>query len=176
MRTSSKIDNSASPVMGGDLLIRLLCSPLYYDKETHIVSAEAFNLRMMGKDKTDKEQFASLGHKGNLDAEGKYNDYLQLGYRIWDDKAWEPNEYAGYGTFKCEDVRNVNPERVEIHPVVGGNKGHVGLFYAKDENEYFKGPLPIEEPDILEMLNDLSALISDTIVQAPDRETEDSND
>jgi hypothetical protein len=169
MRNCKEIDYKAEPIKKGDLLIRLLCSPLYYDKITHIVSAEAFNLRMMGKDKTVKEQYASLGHKENLEKEGKCEGFLQIGYHVCDDKEWEENEYSAFGIFRCEDACKVNPNCVEIHPLLGDNKGHVGLFYAKDENEYYKGPLPTNDVEILEMLNDLSALIADTITQAPER-------
>ena len=167
MRTSKKIDYDAEAIGDGETMIRLLCSPLYYDRETHIVSAEAFNLRMMGRNQTEHEQYASLGRKPVLEEEGHLEDYLQLGYQVWDNKEWEVNEYAGYGTFVCDEARKVKPSRIEINPLVGGNKGHVGLFYVKSDEEYFKGPLPKDQAEILEMLGELSRLIANTIVETP---------
>ena len=169
MRQSNKIDYAAEPIGGEELMIRLLCSPLYYDKATHIVSAEAFNLRMMGKEANTPEPYASLGRKKVLEAEGTLDGYLQVGYKVWNDKAWETNEYAGYGTFLCADALKVNPKRIEINPLCGGQKGHVGMFFVKSDTEYFKGPLPMEDAEIAEMLGDLSALIADNIAPAPEK-------
>lgn len=169
MRQSKKIDYNAAPVGDGAVLIRLLCSPLYYDKETNIVSAEAFNLRMMGKKKAQEEQFASLGHKEFLIADNMYDDFIQLGYHVWDDKEGEDNEYVAYGTLLCQDAIKVKPDCIEIHHLAKGKKGHVGLFYAKNEDEYYKGPLPTNQVEVLEMLNDLSNLIANSVTLAPDR-------
>lgn len=169
-RNNKHIDHHANPLAKEEMMIRLLCSPLYYDKTTRIVSAEAFNLRMMGRKKTEPEQFASLGHKEQLEAAGKLEDYYQLGYKVWDDKSWEDNEYAGYGTFRCGDACRVNPQRIEIHPLIGDNKGHIGLFYVKSDEEYFRGPLPMDDDEIVEMLSDLSNMIADTISVPPPRE------
>ena len=49
MRSDKKIDQQGTPVDGDEILIRLLCSPLQYDKVTRQVSIDAFDLRMMGK-------------------------------------------------------------------------------------------------------------------------------
>jgi hypothetical protein len=167
MRQNNKIDYTAEPIGEEEFMIRLLCSPLYYDKATHIVSAEAFNLRMMGREANTPEQYASLGRKKVLEAEETLDGYLQVGYKVWDDKAWETNEYTGYGTFLCADALKVNPKRIEINSLCGGQAGHVGMFYVKSETEYFKGPLPMEDAEIAEMLGDLSALIADSIAPAP---------
>lgn len=174
MRQSKEIDYKAEHIGGEEHMIRLLCSPLYYDKDTHIVSAEAFNLRLLGKDKSKPETYASLGRRKLLEEEGILDDFLQRGYKIWDDKTWETNRYAGHGTFQCSEAININPKRIEINPLTDSDKGHVGLFYVKSENDYYKGPLPVEEAEISEMLSDLANLISDAIVSAPPRHNIDA--
>ena len=42
MRSDKKIDQQGTPVDGDEILIRMLCSPLQYDKETQQVSIDAF--------------------------------------------------------------------------------------------------------------------------------------
>lgn len=167
MRSNKKIDPQGTPVEGDEILVRLLCSPLQYDRETQQVSIDAFDLRMMGRNHDNPEHFASLGRKNAFADEEEFMEYLQKGYSIWNDKDWEDNEYYGYGIFLCKDARAVS-DIVEILPLKGAAQ-HIGMFFAKDEDEYFKGPLPKENPDILEMLSDLSDLINDSVVVAPVR-------
>lgn len=167
MRTDMKIDSQGTPVDGDEMLIRLLCSPLQYDKETRQVSIDAFNLRMMGKNHDNPEHFASLGRRTAFGGEDEFMEYLQKGYSIWNDKEWEENEYYGHGTFLCKDALTTS-EMVEIHPLKGAAQ-HIGMFYAKNDDEYYKGPLPKDQLDVFEMLSDLAGLISDTVVVAPAR-------
>jgi len=167
MRSDKKIDSQGKPVDDDEILIRLLCSPLQYDKETKQVSIDAFDLRMMGKNHDNLEHFASLGRKVAIEDEDEFQEYLQKGYSIWNDKEWEENEYYGYGTFRCKDALATN-DMVEIHPLTGAAQ-HIGMYYAKNEDEYYKGPLPKENLEVFEMLSDLADLINDTVVVAPAR-------
>ena len=167
MRSDKKIDPQGIPVAGDETLIRLLCSPLQYDKETRQVSIDAFDLRMMGKNHDNPEHFASLGRTSSIDGEDEMEEYLQKGYSIWNDKEWEENEYYGHGSFCCKDAVATS-DMVEIHPLKGVAQ-HIGMFYAKNEDEYYKGPLPKENLEVFEMLSDLAGLISDTVVVAPPR-------
>lgn len=167
MRSDKKIDQQGTPVDGDEILIRMLCSPLQYDKETQQVSIDAFDLRMMGPAHDNPEHYASLGRRSTIGDENKLQEYLQKGYSIWDDKDWEENDYYGYGTFLCKDAHDTST-MIEIHPLKGAAQ-HIGMFYAKDDNEYYKGPLPKDQLDVFEMLSDLAELISDTMVVAPAR-------
>lgn len=167
MKSDKKIDPQGIPVEGDETLIRLLCSPLQYDKETRQVSIDAFDLRMMGKDHDNPEHFASLGRTSAIDGEDEMEEYLQKGYFIWNDKEWEENEYYGHGFFCCKDAVATS-DMVEIHPLKGAAQ-HIGMFYAKNEDEYYKGPLPKENLEVFEMLSDLAGLINDTVVVAPPR-------
>ena len=167
MRSDKKIAPQGVPVEDDELLIRLLCSPLQYDKETQQVSIDAFDLRMMGKNLDNPEHYASLGRRSAFVDNDEFQEYLQKGYSIWDDKDWEENDYYGYGTFRCKDALDIS-ERIEIHPLKGAAQ-HIGMYYAKNENEYYKGPLPKENLEVFEMLSDLADLINDTVVVAPER-------
>lgn len=167
MRSDKKIDPQGRLVEVDEMLYRLLCSPFQYDRETRQVSIDAFDLRMMGENHDNPEHFASLGRGSSFADEDEFMEYLQKGYSIWDDKAWEENEYYGYGSFLCKDALATN-EMVEILPLKGAAQ-HIGMFYAKNENEYYKGPLPKEDLVIFEMLSDLAGLISDTVTVAPAR-------
>ncbi len=168
MRSDKKIDPQGTPVGEDEVLIRLLCSPLQYDKETKQVSIDAFDLRMMGKNHDNPEHYASLGRRSAFaDEEDEFQEYLQKGYSIWNDKEWEENEYYGYGTFRCKDALDVS-NMVEIHPLKGAAQ-HIGMYYEKNEDEYYKGPLPKENLEVFEMLSDLADLINDTVVVAPAR-------
>lgn len=168
MRSDKKIDPQGNPVEGEEVLIRLLCSPLQYDKETQQVSIDAFDLRMMGPKHDNPEHFASLGRNSAFPDEEEFQEYLQKGYSIWDDKDWEENEYYGHGAFLCKDALATS-NMVEIHPLKGATQ-HLGMFYAKSEDEYYKGPLPKGQLEIFEMLSDLAGLISGTVSIAPARE------
>lgn len=167
MRSDKKIDPQGCPVEGDEILYRMLCSPLQYDRETLQVSIDAFDLRMMGENHDNPEHFASLGRESSFADEDEFMKFLQKGYSIWDDKEWEENEFYGYGSFCCKDALATN-EMVEIHPLKGAAQ-HIGMFFAKNEDEYYKGPLPKDKLEILEMLSDLAGLINDSVVIAPAR-------
>lgn len=167
MRSDKKIDLQGTPVAGDEVLIRLLCSPLHYDKETQQVSIDAFDLRMLGKNHDNPEHYASLGRSSAFADKEESLEYLQKGYFIWDDKDGEENEYYGHGTFLCEKAIAIS-DLIEIHPLKGV-PSHIGMFYAKNENEYYKGPLPKENIEVFEMLSDLADLINDTVTVAPAR-------
>jgi len=168
MRVDKKIDYAERIVEDSEHLLRMLCSPLYYDEATGQVNLDAFDLRMMGRLQDQPERFASVGRDGQFHDDNERQHYLQFGYTVWDDKDWNPNHYYGYGTFKAGDARAVS-NRIEFWPLKGSAAYHVGLFYAKSEDEYFKGPLPKEDPEILLMLSGLASLIEDTIQKAPER-------
>lgn len=167
MRSDKKIDPQGTPVDGGEMLIRLLCSPLQYDKVTRQVSIDAFDLRMMGPAHDNPEHFASLGRRSAIGDDDELQEYLQKGYSIWNDKDWEENEYYGYGTFFCKDALATS-DMVEIQPLKGFAQ-HIGMFFAKNEDEYYEGPLPKEQLEVFETLSDLAELINDTVVVAPAR-------
>lgn len=168
MRTHKKIDYAANTIEDSEHLLRLLCSPLYYDETTGQVNVDAFDLRMMGRLQDQPEHFASIGRDDLFNDDNERQNYLQFGYAVWDDKGWNPNYYYGYGTFKAGDARRVS-NRIEFWPLKRSATYHIGLFYAKSEEEYFKGPLPKDEPEILIMLSELAALIEKTIQKAPER-------
>ena len=167
MREYKKIDKTAEAIGGGECLIRLLCTPLYYDEMTHQVNPDAFDLRLLGKNQEQKEYFVSLFRKGKFADEDSFLSALHVGYDIWDKKPWETNSFFGYGTFVCQDALDVN-SMIEIWPLLGSDV-HIGMFYAKSDDEYYSGPLPKDNPEILEMLTDLADLITDTVEKAPEK-------
>ena len=168
MRRDKAIDYTAGSINDDEKLIRLLCSPLQYDKTTHQVSVDAFDLRLLGKNGDNPEPYTSLIRCKCFSKEEDLVKYLYLGYRIWDDKPSETNTYYGYATFLCADARAVSPI-IEIWPLKGDKPVHIGMFFVQDEYRYYKGPLPKSDPVILEMLGDLSELIADSIIEAPVR-------
>lgn len=70
---SNSIENS-------ETLLRLLCSPQYYNEELNIVNPDAFDLRMLPSGKP--ESFVSLGRKKYLVTDEEFNKYIDLGRRI----------------------------------------------------------------------------------------------
>ena len=58
MRRDKKIDYSAESIADDEVIMRLLCSPLYYDETTGQVNIDAFDLRMMGRLQDQPEHFA----------------------------------------------------------------------------------------------------------------------
>ncbi|MBO4772721.1 MAG: hypothetical protein J5595_09295 [Bacteroidales bacterium] len=159
MRTSDEIDYNEGKVSDEETLIRLLCSPLFYNEQTHQVNLDAFDLRMLGK---RPETYVSLGRKKFLDTEAQFNTFLQKGFQIWNPK--KKDKYYGYGEFMCAEALSISP-KIEINPLKGNDQSHIGMFYAKDENQYYSGPLPKHDPEILEMLSDLAAMLSDKVVK-----------
>lgn len=166
MRTHKKIDSTAECVVGTEALVRLLCTPLYYNEKTHQVSPDTFDLRLMGKNQDQKEDFVSLFRRNKLDSEESFHSALQVGYSVWDNKSWETNSYYGYGTFFCQEALIIN-DMIEIWPLVQSKDYHIGMFYAKSDEEYYSGPLPKDNPVILEMLSDLADLIAESVEKAP---------
>lgn len=162
------IDYTGESVAESELLVRLLCSPLYYNEATNQVNPDAFDLRLLGPQRDKKEQYVSLIRREKCIDEDDFCSALEVGYDIWDKKTWEDNSYYGYGTFVCKDALSVN-DIIEIWPLAKSKEHHVGMFYAKSSDEYYEGPLPKDDPEILEMLVDLSDLIADTIEKAPER-------
>ena len=166
MRTDKKIDYLSERIADDEVLLRLLCSPLYYDETTGQVNVDAFDLRMMGRTQDQPEHFASVGRDSKFKDDEERQHYIQLGYSIWNDKDWESNTYYGYGTFVAGEARAIN-NRIELWPLQNSAPYHIGLFYAASCDEYFKGPLPKEDPEILAMLSDLAELIEKTIQKVP---------
>ena len=95
MRTDHEIDYDAEKVGKKEMLIRLLCSPLYYDEQTCQVNIDAFDLRMLGK---SPETYVSIGRKSKLETEEKFKNFIEKGYRIWNTK--KKDKYYGYGVFQ----------------------------------------------------------------------------
>lgn len=159
------IDVTANPIDDGETLARLLCSPLYFDETSKIVNLDAFDLRRLPSG--DLEEYVSLARIQNFDSKEGFNEYLATkGYEIWDDKQNDNNKYYGYGRFNCKEAREVH-EMIVINPLIGKNKSHVGLFYKHSSGGYYCGPLPKEDPTVLEVLHDLSSLLE--VQKAPDR-------
>lgn len=156
---SKIIDNS-------ETLLRLLCSPQYYNEALDIVNPDAFDLRVLPSGTL--EDFVSLGRKKYLDTEEKFNNYIQFGYRIKWPAFNPPNQYIAYGEFNCKDAREVN-EMVKIQSLDRGHEWHVGLYYVKKNGEYYKGPLPKIDPEILDVLTSLADLLNVTRVQHKER-------
>lgn len=167
MRKDDDIDYKAQAIGDEESMIRLLCSPQYYDKETHIVSAETFNLRLFKNNVP--ETYVSLGREEVMVKDGTLSDFLHKGYRIWGNRKNNPNEYTAYGKFCTGEARMVNENIIEINPLIGDDKGHVGMFYIKSEDEYYKGPLPTDDAEIAGMLYDLADMIAETIKPAPQK-------
>lgn len=167
-RNSKKIDYEASPIGDEECLVRLLSSPLCYDKETNQVTVDAFDLRLLGrKEPYQEEQFASLSRRDLFADQSEFEAYLPIGFRIWDDKEGCDQQYYGHSTFVCGDAKAISPI-IEIHPIKGNDPKHAGVFYVKSDTEYYRGPLPKDDDNILEVLTDLSALLVD-VVLAPQR-------
>lgn len=139
-----------------ETLLRLLCSPQFYNEVLDIVNPDAFDLRMLPSGQP--EDYVSLGRKIYLDTEEEFNKYIQLGHRIKWPAFNPPNQYTAYGAFNYEDAREVH-QMVEIKTLEKGPAWHVGLYYTKPNGEHYTGPLPKTDPEILEMLSDLADLL-----------------
>ncbi len=159
MRTTPEIDYDADKIGSEETLIRLLCSPLFYNEQTKQVNIDAFDLRMLGK---RPETYISLGRKSELLDEDKYKQFIEKGFRIWNSK--KTDKYYGYGEFQCSQALSIS-DAIEINPLKGDDKAHVGMFYAKNDKEYFAGPLPKNNPEILEMLYDLAQMLSNKVTK-----------
>lgn len=159
----ANIDRDADAIGEEETLIRLLCSPLYYDAVLGIVNIDAFDLRMLGSLRNIPEQFVSLGRKKFLDSEKKLSDYISLGKRIRWPVGEENNIFSAYGEFNCGKARKVS-EMIEINPLKGDSAVHTGLFYLKSDGGYYEGSLPKTNPDVLEMLADLADMVSVTVL------------
>ena len=59
-----------------ETLFRLLCSPQFYNETLDIVNPDAFDLRMLPKNKP--EEYVSLGRKIYLDTEEEFNKEVHL--------------------------------------------------------------------------------------------------
>lgn len=149
-------------IENSETLLRLLCSPQYYNEALNVVNPDAFDLRMLSSDRP--EDYVSLGRKIYLDAEESIDDYIQFGYRIKWPVFNPPNQYTAYGEFNCEDAREVH-QMVEIKTLKKGPAWHVGLYYAKPNGEYYAGPLPKTDPEILDVLSSLADLLTVTRIQ-----------
>ena len=169
MREEDFIDNSAAAIEGKEELIRLLCSPLYYDEETQQVNVDAFDLRIFRKKGVlVPESYVSLGRMRMMADEKALNDYLQLGYIIWKDKHKVNDYYSAYGIFVCQCALQIS-NMIKIHPLKNSKLNHIGLFYVKSDNEYYKGPLPKNDVGVLEALTGLASLLEERICKAPAR-------
>lgn len=163
-RGRGSIDPNALPVNDDETLIRLLCSPLYYDAENDLVNNDAFDLRILKSGKL--ETYVSLARLKMFSSQDEINQYLSsAGYKMWDDKDDCEQNYYGYGVFNCGDAREVH-DMIEVNPVNEGAPSHIGLFYKDDNGSYFKGPLPKNEI-INEVLSDLAELLE--VKKAPQR-------
>ena len=160
------INLECDSIKDDETLIRLLCSPLFYNKETNIVNIDAFDLRMFKSGKLEK--YVSLARPSCFESEDALSKYLsEKGYVIWDDKKNEENFYSAYGLFNCKEAREVH-EMIEINPLIGTDITHIGLFYKNSDGGYYCGPLPkTDNPDILEVLSDLADLLE--VKLAPSR-------
>lgn len=159
------IDSTADSIGNEETLLRLLCSPSYYDEENNIVNVDAFDLRVLKGGSL--EEYVSLARLSCFGSDEEYQQYLStIGYGLWDDKEDSEDHYYGYGIFNCVDAREVH-QMVEINPLVRGKKSHVGLFYKAPGGGYYCGPLPKDNVEVLEVLSDLADLLSVTV--APDR-------
>ncbi|MCQ2082450.1 MAG: hypothetical protein MJZ11_12400 [Lachnospiraceae bacterium] len=153
-KTQQKPNLSLPLICSEESLIRLLCSPWYYDENKKCVNPDAFDLRVL---QSGLEEFVSLGRFTGFENETDIKEFLfGLGPKIW--KKDNSNSYWGYGTFKCGDALEVN-DKIEIHPLQNSKSHHVGMFYKKSDNEYYRGPLPKDDIEILEMLSDLADLL-----------------
>ncbi|MBR5972921.1 MAG: hypothetical protein IK017_09775 [Paludibacteraceae bacterium] len=161
------IDAAAHPIEGEETLARLLCSPLYFNEKSKKTNPDAFDLRILPSGSL--EEYVSLARIQKFVSDEEFNEYLATtGYKIWDDKQNDNNKYYGYGLFNCKEAREVH-EMIEINPLTGKNKSHVGLFYKHSSGGYYCGPLPKTDPTILEVLSDMADLLD--VRKAPDRLT-----
>ena len=159
MRTNHEIDYEAEKVGEKEMLIRLLCSPLYYDEQTRQVNIDAFDLRMLGK---RPETYVSIGRKSELETEEKFKKFIEKGYRIWNTK--KKDKYYGYGEFQHDKALSIS-NKIEVNPLKDEDKSHIGLFYIKNDKEYYTGPLSKNDPEILEMLYELAKMLSDRVTK-----------
>lgn len=162
---SKEIDREAQPIGDKEKLIRLLCSPRYFNETLHLVNIDAFDLRVLPSGAL--EEYVSLARISAFSSEGELVKYLSTqGYKMWTDKPQDENDYYGYGTFNSQDAREVH-SMIEINPLTGKNKTHIGLFYKHPMGGYYRGPLPKSNPEILEVLSDLADLLE--VEKAPVR-------
>ena len=149
-------------IENSETLFRLLCSPQFYNETLDIVNPDAFDLRMLPKNKP--EDYVSLGRKIYLDTEEEFNKYIQLGHRIKWPAFNPPNQYTAYGAFNCGEAREVH-QMVEIKALEKGPAWHVGLYYTKPNGEHYAGPLPKTDPEILDVLSSLADLLTVTRIK-----------
>lgn len=162
---SKDIDKNADPIEDKETLLRLLCSPQYFNEETNQVSLDAFDLRIFQNG--DLEEFVSLARISSFSSQEEFDKYLSTrGYKIWDDKPNDENSYYGYGTFNCKDAREVHA-MIEINPLKGKDKTHIGLFYKHPSGGYYCGPLPKTDLEILDVLSELTDQLK--VEKAPKR-------
>lgn len=153
-----QIDSTAESIKNEETLVRLLCSPSYYDEKTGLVNPDAFDLRILPSGKP--EEYVSLQRLKMCPSGDEMNQkFCHLGHIIWDEKGGN-DCFWGYGDFNCGDAREVH-EMVEINPLKGHDKSHIGLCYKHPKGGYYVGPLPKSENDnLLEILSDLADLLS----------------
>lgn len=162
---STIIDRKANPIGNDETLVRLLCSPRYFNMEVNSVNIDAFDLRILKSG--DLEEFVSLARIKAFSNDNELSKYLATrGYKIWDDKPKDENNYYGYGIFNCKDAKEVH-SMIEINPLIGNDKTHIGLFYRHPSGGYYCGPLPKTDIEILEVLSDLADLLR--VEKAPER-------
>lgn len=152
----------AMDVENSETLLRLLCSPLYYNETLNIVNPDAFDLRVLPSGAF--ENFVSLGRKKYFDTEEKFDRFIKKGNNIQWPSFNPPNIYTAYGEFNCEDAKNVH-RMVKIKTLEKGPNWHVGLYYTKPNGDYYFGPLPKTEPEILDVLSTLADLLDVTKIQ-----------
>lgn len=171
MSIDSIIDNNAAAkIKDEEDLLRLLCSPLFYDEETKQVNVDAFDLRMI-KTKDGElfpESYVSLGRVVKMLKKKDFLKFLKRGYKIWDDKPNGTEHYSAYGFFKHQRALQIS-KSIEVYPLKDGPSYHIGMFYSKSENDYYEGPLPKDKEGVLDMLMGLASLLEERVSPAPVR-------
>lgn len=159
MSAKDEINDKADPIADEEKLTRLLCSPLYYNKELGIVNIDTFDLRMVGKNKDVPETYVSLGRCGFINTPELIENYIQFAsnHIKWP-QSNPKNKFTAFANFLCQKAKEIN-DIIEIHPLVGNDPKHIGLFYRKKDSTYYEGPLPKTDPEILEILMDLTSIV-----------------
>ena len=80
MRADKDIDYDDAGVADNETLLRLLCSPLFYDEATGQVNADTFDLRMLGRQQKLPEHYVSIGRECKFSNAQEKLHYLQFGY------------------------------------------------------------------------------------------------
>lgn len=79
IKEPAEIDRNSDLIDDEERLLRLLCSPKYFNKELNLVNADAFDLRTLRDG--ELEEYVSLARIKAFRSEEKFEKYLETNRR-----------------------------------------------------------------------------------------------